>query len=96
MATDANTTFRAALQSALTAKEYQHPDGRLFVFFEVQPPIGGLLRGCSVWTPTGAVGETPPRVVLRLQAYADLLRNCKRSRRNHGSTDPADLDDSAG
>lgn len=85
---DLNTTFRPlALASMPTETVYQHPDGRVFLYFEVQPPIGGLIRGCSVWTPTGVKGEVVPRAALRTAAYADLVANCRRSRINHGSVE---------
>lgn len=92
---DANTTFRAAARTSLQDAEFLRGDGRqLYVYYEVQPPIGGLLRGVAFWEPTAA-DPTPPRVQMRLQAYADLLRNAARSRRNHGSLDPADADPGA-
>lgn len=80
---DLNTTYRPPAMATLvpSVKEFAYPDGRTFVYFEVQPPIGGPIRGCATWTAAqGAIN----RATLRTAAYADLVANCTRSRINHG------------
>lgn len=81
---DLNTTFQPPALATLvpTVKEFAYPDGRTFIYFEVQPPIGGPIRGCATWTT--AQGPIV-RATLRATAYADLVANCRRSRINHGS-----------
>lgn len=80
---DLNTTFRPPPLGSLTSsvKEFAYPDGRTFIYFEIQPPIGGPIRGCATWTT--AQGPID-RAALRTAAYADLVANCTRSRINHG------------
>lgn len=80
---DLNTTYRPPAMATLipSVKEFSYPDGRTFVYFEVQPPIGGPIRGCAMANSNdGAI----VRATLRAAAYADLVTNCARNRVNHG------------
>ncbi len=76
--------FTPPIEGSVQMAEGWINDGKtLVVYCELQPAIGGMVRGGVEFD---GKPDEETMLTLRKQAYADLLVNAKRYRLQHGST----------